>query len=131
MQLGGLGAFSNAQEVIMSEQIKTANPLAERECIPCRGTTAPLTGAPLKELLEKLGGGWQVLEEQRLEKDFRFPDFKSALAFANKVGELAERVNHHPDVTISWGQTKVVIWTHKIGGLSDADFVFAAKVDTL
>ena len=90
-----------------------------------------MEGMELGKLVAELGGGWVVVEGKRLEKGFKFPDFRQALAFANKVGELAENVNHHPDITISWGQAKVVIWTHKIGGLSEADFVFAAKVDGL
>ena len=115
----------------MAESHKTSCALAQRECIPCQGGVAPLQGEALRKFQAELGGGWQVAEAKRLEKDFRFQDFREALTFANKIGELAERVNHHPDITISWGRAKVVIWTHKIGGLSEADFVFAAKVDGL
>jgi 4a-hydroxytetrahydrobiopterin dehydratase len=115
----------------MSEPTNKSRALAQKECIPCRGGVAALQGPGLEALLSELGGGWQVVDGQRLEKGFKFPDFRQALAFANKVGELAERVNHHPDIAIAWGQAKVAIWTHKIGGLSEADFVFAAKVDAL
>jgi 4a-hydroxytetrahydrobiopterin dehydratase len=115
----------------MADPTKQISALAQRQCIPCRGGIAPLQGEALEHLIMDLGRGWQVAEGKRLEKGFKFPDFRQALAFANKVGELAESVNHHPDITISWGQAKVVIWTHKIGGLSEADFVFAAKVDGL
>ena len=115
----------------MPEVLKQTSPLAQRECIPCRGGVPPLQGEALNILQTELGGGWQVVEGKRLEKEYRFADFKAALGFANKVGELAEQVNHHPDITISWGQAKVVVWTHKIGGLAEADFVFAAKCDAL
>ena len=115
----------------MTGPTRNNSTLAERECLPCRGGTPPLQGEDLRRLHAALGESWQVAEGKRLEKEFRFPDFREALAFANKVGGLAERVNHHPDITIAWGRAQVVIWTHKIGGLSEADFVFAAKVDAL
>jgi len=115
----------------MADSTDMSRTLAKRECIPCRGGVAPLQGEALEKLLAELGGGWRVAEGKRLEKEFQFQDFREALAFANRIGELAERVNHHPDITIAWGRALVVVWTHKIGGLSEADFVFAAKVDAL
>ncbi|MBI5241441.1 MAG: 4a-hydroxytetrahydrobiopterin dehydratase [Elusimicrobia bacterium] len=105
--------------------------MAQRECIPCRGGVPPLEGEALRRLLAELGGGWDCADGKRLVKEFKFPDFKSALAFADRVGELAERVNHHPELTVAWGRAAVSLWTHKIGGLTEADFVFAAKVDAL
>ena len=115
----------------MIQSMKKVSDLAQRQCVACQGGTAPLQGEALKKLTAELGGDWKVAEGKRLEKDYKFKDFRQALAFANKVGELAESVNHHPDITISWGQAKVVVWTHKIGGLAEADFVFAAKTDAL
>lgn len=106
-------------------------PLAQRDCIPCRGNITPLPGEDLTRLQSELGGGWLLKAGRRLEKEFRFPDFREALGFANQVGALAESVGHHPDLLVSWGLTRVTVWTHKIGGLSEADFVFAAKVDRL
>jgi len=85
----------------------------------------------LNELLDKLGGGWQVVDEHRLEKEYRFKDFRSALAFTNRVGELAETQGHHPDIHLSWGKVKLILWTHKIAGLSESDFILAAKADML
>jgi len=82
-------------------------------------------------MLAELGGGWQFAEGKLLAKEFPFKDFREALAFADRVGALAERVNHHPELTVGWGFARVSVWTHKIGGLSEADFVFAAKVDVL
>ncbi len=105
--------------------------LAEKACIPCRGGVPPLAGAELERLAAELGGGWQVVAGHHLEKELRFKNFREALAFTNRVGELAEEVNHHPDLYLAWGRVKVTIWTHKIDGLTESDFVFAAKVDRL
>ena len=105
--------------------------LASRECIPCKGGIPPLKGEKLEELHQALGGDWDVVRGHHLEKSFKFPDFKTALAFTNRIGELAEEVGHHPDIHLSWGRVRVTVWTHKIDGLAEADFVFAAKVDAL
>jgi 4a-hydroxytetrahydrobiopterin dehydratase len=113
------------------ETTKKVSPLAQRPCLPCRSGAKPIKGMELQNLLADLGGDWKALEETRLEKEYRFADFRQALAFANKVGELAENVQHHPELNVSWGKVKITLWTHKIGGLSEADLVFAAKVDAL
>jgi 4a-hydroxytetrahydrobiopterin dehydratase len=80
-------------------------------------------------LHRQLGGGWRVVEEHHLEKEFAFKDFREALAFTNQVGELAEANNHHPDIYLTWGKVRITLWTHKIDGLTESDFVLAAKVD--
>jgi 4a-hydroxytetrahydrobiopterin dehydratase len=105
--------------------------LAMRECVPCKGGVPPLKGKELHDLWSLLGHDWLVVDEHHLEKEFKFKDFRQALDFTQRVGELAEQVNHHPDLCLSWGKSKVTLWTHKIGGLSETDFVFAAKVDAL
>jgi 4a-hydroxytetrahydrobiopterin dehydratase len=105
--------------------------LASRECIPCRGGIPPLEGEELIELSEALGGDWEVVDGHHLEKTYRFPDFQQALDFTNRIGSLAEEVNHHPDICVGWGRVHVTLWTHKIDGLADADFVWAAKADQL
>ena len=105
--------------------------LAARRCVPCRGDTPPLRGEGLDRLLGELGGGWRVESEHHLEKEYRFADFRSALAFVNRVGELAEREFHHPDVHLAWGRVRLEIWTHRIRGLTESDFVLAAKADEL
>ena len=105
-------------------------PLAQKECIPCRGGVPPLRGDELKPLAAQVPQ-WQVVDEHHLEREFRFPDFKYALAFTNLVGELAEAQGHHPDILLAWGKVKVTIWTHKIDGLTESDFVLAAKIDSL
>src|SRR5258708_29996164 len=107
------------------------NELAEKECVPCKGGTPPLKGFDLSKLAEQLGGDWQVVDEHHLEKDYKFKNFRDALTFTNKVGELAEKVGHHPDIYLAWGKVKLTIWTHSVGGLTESDFVFAAKVDNL
>lgn len=105
--------------------------LAKKKCIPCKGGVPPLKGEELTGLLDELGGGWRVVDEHHLEKEYRFKDFRTALAFTNRVGEVAEAQGHHPDIHLSWGKVKLVIWTHKIDGLTESDFVFAAKADVV
>ena len=90
-----------------------------------------MTGEALDALLSQLGGGWRVLNEYHLEKEYRFKDFVQALAFTNQVGALAEAQGHHPDIYLAWGKVRLTIWTHSINGLSESDFVLAAKADTL
>ena len=90
-----------------------------------------MKGPELMRLTGELGGGWQVVEDRQLEKEYRFKDFREALAFTNKVGELAEAQNHHPDIYLAWGAVKLVVWTHKVNGLTESDFVLAAKADKL
>jgi 4a-hydroxytetrahydrobiopterin dehydratase len=103
--------------------------LASRSCVPCRGGVPPLKGAALAPLQEQLGGGWRVVEEHHLEKEYRFKDFRQAMDFAVRVGELAEEQDHHPDIYLAWGKVRLTIWTHKIDGLTESDFIFAAKAD--
>jgi 4a-hydroxytetrahydrobiopterin dehydratase len=105
--------------------------LAKKDCIPCKGGVPPLKGEELKSLRGQLSAGWEVIDEHHLKNAFRFPDFRQALDFTVKVGELAERQNHHPDIHLEWGKATVTIWTHKIDGLTESDFVLAAKIDEL
>tara|TARA_R110001592_G_scaffold158055_7_gene389065 strand:+ start:1098 stop:1451 length:354 start_codon:yes stop_codon:yes gene_type:complete len=103
--------------------------LAAKECIPCKGGVDPLKGDALRQLHEQLGSDWNLVEEHHLERPYTFKNFVDALAFTNVVGELAEAANHHPDILTAWGKVVVTIWTHKIDGLTESDFVFAAKVE--
>ena len=105
--------------------------LAEKECAACKGAVAALKGNELNQMKQQLDGGWQVVNEHHLEKDYKFKDFREALNFTNKVGELAEAQGHHPDIYLAWGKVKVTIWTHKVNGLTESDFVLAAKTDRL
>ncbi|MGH7753094.1 MAG: 4a-hydroxytetrahydrobiopterin dehydratase [Gemmatimonadales bacterium] len=106
-----------------------AGDLAKMDCVPCKGGVPPLKGVALKDLERRLGGGWNVVNEHHLEKEFTFKDFREALAFTNRVGDLAEQQGHHPDIYLAWGKTRITIWTHKIDGLTESDFVMAAKID--
>ncbi len=102
--------------------------LAKQDCVPCRGGVPPLGEDRVKELLGQLDG-WQAVNGHHLSKDYTFGDFVGALAFVNRIGEMAEQQGHHPDIYLSWGKVGVTIWTHKIDGLTESDFIFAAKVD--
>ena len=103
--------------------------LAKQHCIPCRGDVPPLKGEELRAVAAKLGGGWKVVDEHHLEKTYAFDDFRQALDFTNRVGEIAEAEGHHPDVHLGWGRVTLTIWTHKIDGLTESDFILAAKAD--
>lgn len=102
--------------------------LADRACVPCRGGVPPLTSAQIAPLLAQLEA-WNVAEEHHLEKTYRLPNFAGALQLVNRIGAIAEEQNHHPDLFLAWGRVGVKIWTHKINGLTESDFVFAAKCD--
>lgn len=105
--------------------------LAKKQCIPCKGGMPPLKGKNLENLHRQLNGSWMVVDEHHLEKEFKFKNFRQALAFTNQVGELAEAEGHHPDIYLAWGKVKLTVWTHKINGLTESDFILAAKVDEL
>ena len=105
--------------------------LAEKECVPCKGGVPRLEGEELARVGRQLEPGWQVVNEHHLEKEYKFKDFRDALAFVNRVSELAEKQNHHPDIYLAWGKVKVTVWTHKIDGLTESDFILAAKADKL
>jgi 4a-hydroxytetrahydrobiopterin dehydratase len=105
--------------------------LAEKKCVPCKSGTLPLRGIALTKLKTQSGGGWKVVNGHHLEREYKFKDFREALEFTNKVGELAEKIQHHPDIFLSWGKVKLEICTHKIDGLTESDFIFAAKVNNL
>lgn len=105
--------------------------LAKKECVPCKGGVPPLRGGDLTALWRELGGGWEVVDEHHLEKGYKFKNFREALDFTNRVGGLAEAQGHHPDIYLAWGKVKLTLWTHKIDGLTESDFIFAAKADSL
>lgn len=105
--------------------------LSAKSCVPCRGGIPPMTPEEIAPLQAELGGNWRVCDHHHLEKAFEFDDFAQALAFTNRVGEIAEQENHHPDILLSWGSAIVRIWTHKINGLSESDFVLAAKIEQI
>jgi 4a-hydroxytetrahydrobiopterin dehydratase len=102
--------------------------LADQHCVPCRGSVPPLRGEQLRPYAEQLPD-WKIIAEHHVAKSFRFPDFKTALDFVNEVGAMAEAEGHHPDLSLAWGKVDVQIYTHKIKGLTESDFVLAAKID--
>ena len=104
--------------------------LADKACVPCRGGVPPLKGAELEELIRQVPD-WEVVDEHHLRREFRFGNFREALEFVNRVGELAEEQAHHPDIEFGWGRAAVTIFTHKIDGLTESDFILAAKVERL
>jgi len=108
----------------MSEQ------LADKKCVPCRGDVPALKGAELKKLHASVPQ-WIVEHEHHIHREYRFPDFKQALDFVNRVGALAEEQGHHPDILLGWGKAEITLWTHKIDGLTESDFIMAAKIDRL
>jgi 4a-hydroxytetrahydrobiopterin dehydratase len=120
--------------------MKHMSGLAEKSCVPCRGGTPPLSPAGVSELLSQLDPEWTLIQSEadraggvgfRLERRYRFKNFREALDFVDRVGATAEEQGHHPDVHLSWGRVRLTIWTHKINGLTESDFILAAKSDAL
>ncbi len=105
--------------------------LAEKSCVPCKGGVPALNSAEIEPLRAQLNDEWQVVDGHHLSREVKLPDFASALKLVNRIGALAEEQGHHPDIVLSWGKVIVKIWTHKIDGLTESDFVLAAKIDEL
>lgn len=105
--------------------------LADRSCTPCKGGESPLGTSEIESLRAGLSGDWEVVGGHHLVRRFAFSDFATALAFTNLVGEVAENEGHHPDILLGWGRVEITIWTHAIDGLSESDFILAAKIDRL
>jgi 4a-hydroxytetrahydrobiopterin dehydratase len=103
--------------------------LVKKKCKPCSSDIPPLKGEELDVYYRALGYSWCIVNEHHLEKVYFFPDFCQALAFTNMVGEVAEEEGHHPDILLTYGKVKIQLWTHKIDGLSESDFILAAKCD--
>lgn len=105
--------------------------LADKTCVPCRGGTPPLKGKQLADIHRQLAdsAGWALVNEHHLTRAYKFPDFLTALAFVNKVGEIAEEQGHPPDILLGWGKVEITTWTHAVDGLTESDFILAAKID--
>jgi 4a-hydroxytetrahydrobiopterin dehydratase len=113
-------------------------PLALKNCVPCHGGVPTLKGNKLSELQQQLAPPdsteptqWNVVGEHHLVRAYKFSDFKSALVFVNRVGELAEQQGHHPDILLGWGKVEITLWTHAVDGLTESDFILAAKINQL
>ena len=104
--------------------------LASKTCVPCRGDVPALKGAQLHDLAHQLPN-WEVVNERHIKRIFKFPDFQKALDFVNAVGAVAEQQGHHPDILLTWGKVEITIWTHAVNGLTESDFILAAKIDQL
>lgn len=105
--------------------------LTEKKCVPCEGGVPAIEGAEIENYTCQLKSKWDVVDEKMLRRAFTFPDFKSAMDFANQVAAIAEEEGHHPDLHISWGKVVIELYTHAIGGLSENDFIVAAKIDAI
>ena len=107
--------------------------LADKTCVPCRGGTPPLKGKELADIHRQVPefAHWNVVNEHHIVRAYKFPDFRSALAFVNKIGEIAEEQGHHPDIVLGWGKVEITTWTHAVDGLTESDFILAAKIDRL
>lgn len=104
--------------------------LSQESCIPCRGGIPPLTADEIRPLMDQLTG-WTDADHHHIQKEFDFSDFVTALEFVNRVGAIAEAEGHHPDIYLAWGKARITIWTHKIDGLTESDFILAAKIDEI
>ena len=104
--------------------------LARKTCIPCKGGIPPLKGEELAHLARQVSG-WNVIDEHHIVKSYDFSDFAGALKFTNAIGAIAEEQGHHPDILLRWGSVTVTIWTHKVDGLTESDFILAAKIDEI
>jgi len=104
--------------------------LADKKCVPCRGGVPPLKHEEIAALLPQVGG-WQAVDDHHLVKTWAFPNFVTALDFVNRAGGIAEEQGHPPDLYLSWGKVEARIWTHKVDGLTESDFILAAKLDRL
>ena len=105
--------------------------LEGKKCIPCEGGVPPLSEKESNNLLDKINDGWQLIDNHHIERTWKFSDFQKALNFVNMAGVICEEENHHADFEIGWGRAKALIWTHKIDGLTESDFILAAKLDSL
>ena len=110
--------------------MRAMSELASKTCVPCRGGVPPMDAREAERYLAQVEG-WGLHDHRRISRTFVFPDFAAALDFANRVGEIAEAEGHHPDLLVAWGRVEVTVWTHKINGLTESDFILAAKIDQL
>lgn len=109
----------------------TNTELSKKKCVPCKGGVPPMEPSEIKEFLSKVNSDWVVDDKGRLFRELKFNNFANAMEFANKIGKIADEEDHHPDLYIAWGKCAVEIWTHKINGLSESDFILAAKIDDI
>lgn len=102
-----------------------------KKCIPCEGGTKPLTKGKIEEYLSVINPAWEVVDDLKLKRKFKFHNFKKAIEFVNKLADLAESEGHHPDIEINYNKVTLELTTHAIGGLSENDFIMAAKTESI
>ena len=105
--------------------------LIDKKCVPCRGGVPPLTTEETQKYLKELKIEWQVTDNKKISREFKFKSFREAMDFVNKVAEVAEKEDHHPDMKISYRKVVMELTTHAIGGLSENDFIMARKIEEL
>lgn len=105
--------------------------LTDKKCVPCEGGTPPLTGEEIEKYLKELKSEWNVLDNKKISKEFKFTDFKDSMKFINKVAEIAEAEQHHPDIHVFYNKVLIELWTHAVHGLSENDFILAAKIEAI
>ncbi|MEK7519179.1 MAG: 4a-hydroxytetrahydrobiopterin dehydratase [Patescibacteria group bacterium] len=104
--------------------------IAQKKCLPCEGFKKPFSSSEIQNFLDQVKE-WEVFKNRKIKKEFKFKDFKEVMVFVNKVAQLAEEERHHPDIHIFYNHVKIELFTHAIGGLSENDFIMAAKFDKL
>ncbi|MEX1112009.1 MAG: 4a-hydroxytetrahydrobiopterin dehydratase [Candidatus Andersenbacteria bacterium] len=107
------------------------NNLAQKHCVPCQGGVPPLADKELQQYVQQLPEGWEVEDTKKLIKTYELPGFRANIAFVNQIADIAEEEDHHPDLHIAYNKLKIELWTHKIGGLHENDFILAAKIGNL
>lgn len=111
--------------------MNTGSSLAQKHCAECEGKAKPLTVSEAQELRKQLDPAWAIQEQHHLDREFKFKDFRQALVFVNRIGDVAENEGHHPDLQLGWGYVRVTLWTHSVNALTEGDFVLAAKIDQI
>ena len=108
--------------------------ISKKKCVPCEGKTVPFDISEIHKYQKKVDG-WDIIKNEKniffLEKNFKFKNFKDSQDFINIIGKISEEEGHHPDITFGWGYAKIIITTHAIEGLSENDFILAAKIDKI
>lgn len=115
----------------MKQTVTGKKSLTQRHCKPCEGDMLPMKGEDLAQYRKQLGSTWNVLGEHHMEKEFKRKDWRQSADLVCRIADLADQENHHPDILLQYGKVKVTLWTHKINGLSENDFILAAKIDEL
>lgn len=105
--------------------------LVNKKCVPCEGGVLPFSASEVEKYRQEISQEWNVIEEKRLERKFKFEDFKKSMEFVNKVAVVAEEEQHHPDIKIFYNLVTITLWTHAISGLSENDFIMATKIDNI